>query len=59
MTNTKNVLRNKKERSNAKERKRKANIQECMHRCHTTNAQSPKPINITMRVKAFTANLPE
>jgi len=34
-------------------------IQECMHRCHTTNAQSPKPINITMAVKAFTANLPE
>jgi len=34
-------------------------IQECMHRCYNTNAQSPKPINITMTVKALTANLPE
>jgi len=33
--------------------------QECMHRCHTANAQFPKLINITVAVKALTAYLPE
>jgi hypothetical protein len=60
VTNKKNVLRNKKERSNEKERKRNPSmpIEECMHRCNTTNAHFPKPINTTMTVKALTANLP-
>jgi hypothetical protein len=61
VTNKNTILRNKKEINNEKQRKRNANtpIQEYMHRCHTINGQSPKPISITMTVKALTANLSE